>query len=276
MLEAGLIERAPPELIKCATTTVIAQKAHEAGGMSLGELQQRVNDQCQGAGFKPAFTLPQREIPPPTADNQAADKGPKKWRICQNFTQLNKVTEVAPMFQGDILAKQQRLSGHQFVSVFDFTSGFYAIEVPEKWRPYLAFYIEGRGYFWYKRMPMGITGAPTAFCDTLAEWLHDLLVSHYMELFMDDGGCAANTFREMMDKLTILFKQFRECHFSIAPGKTRLCVSETEFAGGTVGRDRIKPDLTKLTAIVNWPQPEDAMNLASFLGLTGFYRKKVH
>ncbi|KIK43907.1 hypothetical protein CY34DRAFT_51597, partial [Suillus luteus UH-Slu-Lm8-n1] len=28
MLSAGLIERAPPELIKCAATTVIAQKAH--------------------------------------------------------------------------------------------------------------------------------------------------------------------------------------------------------------------------------------------------------
>ncbi|KIK36244.1 hypothetical protein CY34DRAFT_27995, partial [Suillus luteus UH-Slu-Lm8-n1] len=28
MLEADLIERAPPELIKCAATTVIAQKAH--------------------------------------------------------------------------------------------------------------------------------------------------------------------------------------------------------------------------------------------------------
>ncbi|KAG2050050.1 hypothetical protein BDR06DRAFT_841072, partial [Suillus hirtellus] len=28
MLEAGLVEQVPPELIKCAATTVIAQKAH--------------------------------------------------------------------------------------------------------------------------------------------------------------------------------------------------------------------------------------------------------
>jgi hypothetical protein len=31
MLEAGFIKRAPPELIKCVATTVIAQKAHETG-----------------------------------------------------------------------------------------------------------------------------------------------------------------------------------------------------------------------------------------------------
>jgi hypothetical protein len=98
------------------------------------------------------------------------------------------------MPQGDILSKQQRLSGQCYISICDFAAGYYAIEVPEKWCPYLAFYIEGRGYFWYQRMPMGIMGAPTAFCNTLAEQLHNLLITHYMELFMDDRGCAASTF----------------------------------------------------------------------------------
>jgi hypothetical protein len=47
--------------------------------------------------------------------------------------QLNKVTEVVPMLQGDILAKQQRLSDQQYISIFDFAAGYYAIEVLEKW-----------------------------------------------------------------------------------------------------------------------------------------------
>jgi hypothetical protein len=170
------------------------------------------------AGMPPTFELEPREVTVPPS--MTTDSGPRKWRVCQNFAQLNKVTEIAPMPQGDILAKQQWLSGHRYISVFDFVAGFYAIEVPEKWRPYLAFYIEGRGYFWYKRMPMGFTGAPTVFCDTLAAQLHDFLVTYYMELFIDDSACAANTFREMMNKLTTLFKHFRECNFSIAPSKT--------------------------------------------------------
>jgi hypothetical protein len=179
------------------------------------------------------------------------------------------------MIQGDILAKQQCLSGHQYISVFDFAAGYYAVEVPEQWRPYLAFYVEGRGYFWYRIMPMGITGAPTAFCEVLAARLHDLLVMYFMELFMDDGGCAADTFRDMVDKLAIIFTRFRECGFSIAPGKTKFCVSETEFTGGTIGQGGVKLDLTKLTAIVNWPRPANTMGLMSFLGLTGFYRSLI-
>jgi RNase H-like domain found in reverse transcriptase/Reverse transcriptase (RNA-dependent DNA polymerase) len=274
MLKAGLIEKAPPELIKCVATTVIAQKAHETGGLPWDELKRRVNEQCDTAGMNPAFELPEQEVQPQNPKDMISTK-PRKWRICQNFAQLNKVTEIAPMPQGDILAKQQRLSGHRYLSVFDFASGFYVIEVPEQWRPYLAFYVEGRGYFWYKRMPMGITGAPTIFCDTLAERLYEFLVSYYMELFMDDGACAANTFQEMMVKLRAIFAKFRECKFSIAPSKTRFCVSETEFAGGTVGRDGVKPDLTKLTAIVDWPQPDNALSLVSFLGLTGFYRTLI-
>jgi hypothetical protein len=44
MLKAGIIEWAPPELVKCMATTVIAQKAHEMNGLSEEELKQRVND----------------------------------------------------------------------------------------------------------------------------------------------------------------------------------------------------------------------------------------
>lgn len=155
------------------------------------------------------------------------------------------------MPQGDLLAKQQCLSRHKYISVFDFASGFYALQVPEKWCPYLAFYVEGRGYFWYKRMPMGIMGAPTMFCKAVAIRLQDFLVSYTMEIFMDDRGCSADTFKDMMEKLEAIFKHFRECKFSIAPSKTRLMVTETKFAGATIGPAGVKLDLSKMTAIVD-------------------------
>lgn len=145
----------------------------------LEELQRRVNEQCQQDGLPPAFTLPEREVQDITAPMQP--EGPQKWRICQNFNEVNRHTIIAPMPQGDIRAKQQRLSGHKYVSVFDFASGFYAVEVPEESRPFTAFYVEGRGWFWYKRMPMGLTGAPSTFADMTATHLHDLIADGTME-----------------------------------------------------------------------------------------------
>jgi hypothetical protein len=79
----------------------------------------------------------------------------------------------------------------------------------------------------------------------------------------------------MIATLRTIFAKFRECKFLIALSKTRFCVSETEFAGGTVGQDGVKPDLAKLTAIVEWPQPDNGLSLVSFLGLTGFYRTLI-
>ena len=69
----------------------------------------------------------------------------------------------------------------------------------------MAFYVEGRGYFWYKHMPFGLTGVPSTSADMTAKQLHDLLVDEIMELFIDDGGTAADTFKEMMSKLTRIF-----------------------------------------------------------------------
>ena len=52
-------------------------------------------------------------------------------------------------------------------------------------------------------------------------------------------------------------------------------MTEAIFVGGRVGPEGVLPDLTKLTAIVNWDKPQDALNLASFLGLTGHFRDLV-
>src|ERR1700678_204095 len=80
-----------------------------------------------------------------------------------DFGGINRVTEVASVPQGDIRAKQLRLSGHRYVHVFDFAAGIYGIAVHPDSQPYITFFVEGRGYFAYVRMPFGVTGGPSEF-----------------------------------------------------------------------------------------------------------------
>ena len=126
MLKADVIEQYSPDQVKCASPTTLAQKTHTRAGLMLKELQHRVNDECVAHSFEPCFNLPLRTAPTP---NDKLNKEEQKWQICQNFVQINKVTKIAPMPQGDIRAKQQRLSGHRWVSGFDFAAGFYAVEI---------------------------------------------------------------------------------------------------------------------------------------------------
>ena len=50
---------------------------------------------------------------------------------------------------------------------------------------------------------------------------------------------------------------------------------EAVFAGAKVGPQGVGPDSNKLTAIVDWPIPEDASHLEGFLGLTSYFRNLV-
>jgi hypothetical protein len=154
MLDAEIIGPIDHREVKCCRATTLAKKAHIGEGLTIGELQHRVNDECITHGFPTAFeNLPPRETPEskPTATEEDT-----KWRVCQEFNDLNKVTEVPPMPQGDIRLKQQRLSGHRWLNMFDFASGFYACAITECDQPYICFYVEGRGYFKYLQMPFGL------------------------------------------------------------------------------------------------------------------------
>ena len=130
MLAADIIRPIAHQDVKCCAATTLAKKAHEGGGLMLDILKHRINDECIAAGYPSAFEhLPPKEEPnldtkPPSLQN--------KWRVCQDFAELNQVTKVPQMPQGDICLKQQNLSSHRWITVFDFANGFYACESNQK------------------------------------------------------------------------------------------------------------------------------------------------
>jgi hypothetical protein len=271
MLAAGIVAPIDHKDVKCCRATTLAKKAHEGNGAQIEELQHRLNDQCNTAGIPPTF----RDLPPRTdKPNTPPVEMQPKWRVCQDFAELNKVTKVPPMPQGDIRAKQQRLSGHRWINIFDFAAGFYACAIGPDDQPYICFYVEGRGYFCYKRMPFGLTGAPSTFGEMTAQALGDL-VSVLFELFVDDGGMAGDDFTEMLGNTRKLLTRVREKGLSLSATKSSFFVTEAVFAGAQVGPNGIRPDLAKLTAIVDWKRPTDLQNLAAFTGLTGYFRSLI-
>jgi hypothetical protein len=179
------------------------------------------------------------------------------------------------MLQGNIRAKQHRLNSHKYISVINFTLGFYAVEIDQKLHPYMAFYIEGLRHFWYVRMPFGLTGMPTALAVMVANHLHNLIVDETMEIFIDDGGVAADMFNKMRKKLKRILDHVCEQRLSLSAMKSKLFMIEAIFAGARVSIRGILPDLTKLTAIVDWKRLANALNLVSFLGLTGHFQNLI-
>ena len=219
-------------------------------------------------GYPSAFEhLPPKEE---TNPNPKPFSARNKWRVCQDFAELNQVMKVLPMPQGDIYLKQQNLSGHRWITVFDFANGFYACEVEPEDQTYICFYVEGRGYFTYKCMPFSLTGAPSTFGEMTAKALGDL-TGTLIELFMDDNGLAGDNFKMMLASTRKLLQCISKTVLSLSTIKSKFFMTEATFARGRVDPEGTKPDLTKLTAIADWKTPKDLQNLGSFLGLTGYF-----
>lgn len=121
-------------------------------------------------------------------------------------------------------------------------------------------------------MPFGVTGGPSEFAQLTAQKMHDLITEGTCDLFVDDGGSAADAYEEGMKKLKRVLERVRQEKLSLSPSKMRLFVKEVVFGGAMVGPNGVSPDLRKLTTVVDWLIPKDASHLEGFLGLTSWFR----
>lgn len=124
-------------------------------------------------------------------------------------------------------------------------------------------------------MPSGLTGAPATFSYVITDKLGDLLVKLEIKLLVDDSGMAGDNFEGMMTRTRSFFKHIHETCLSLSTKKSQFFMTEIIFAGACVGPDGVQVDSTKLTAVVDWRQPSDLLNLLSFIGLADYFHDLI-
>ena len=98
-----MIEHADITQIKHVAPTVLTQKTHDAtGGMTLEDLQAEVNWQCEIAGMTLPFAAMHFTADELANVQREPNSEPPKWRVTQNFADLNKAMQIPPLHQGDI------------------------------------------------------------------------------------------------------------------------------------------------------------------------------
>lgn len=244
---AGIIERVSQDQVKAVSRINMVPKPGSTARPPLQLLQQMANSECAKYGFPVIY--------PGTGFYTSEEEQPgqqAQWQLVQNFAAVNKVTQVRPFPMGDLAAKQRWAAGKQYISVMDLQAGFHAIPIAEDSVPYTGFHVDARGYYVYRRMPIRLTGAPTACCELLATALHDLVGVH-LEVWMDDIASAADEFGGALGSLRLIFQRCRTHKLSLSPGKTVLLMCEAIFAGARVSKEGVRPDLQKVRAILEWP-----------------------
>ena len=163
------------------------------------------------------------------------------------------------------------MAGKHWTSVIDFTVGFYTVMLDEDSIRYTTFHVEGRGYYIWLQMPFGLTGAPTTFGEMVMLVLDDM-IGRELEVYVDDVCLSGDDFEVNFTDLEKFFQRCREMQLSLSPPKTKLFMTKVLFAGAHLSKEGIKPNIDKVSAILDWPEPTNVLQLMGLLGLVGSYR----
>jgi hypothetical protein len=126
----------------------------------------------------------------------------------------------------------------------------------------------------YKRMPFGLKTAPATFQRMMNTVLSGLTGMRCF-VFLDDIVLYAHSLVNHKKKLKYVFRRLREHNLKLQPDKCEFLCKEVIFLGHKISEHGVKPDTCKVESIQNFPKPNMAKQLKSFLGLAGYYRQFV-
>ena len=194
-------------------------------------------------------------------------------RFCVDYRKLNSVTvkDSYPLPRIEDILDQ--LSGNSWFSTLDLKSGYWQVKLDSKDKEKTAFSV-GNGLWQFTVMPFGLCNAPATFEHLMEKVLQDIL-SKICLVYLDDVIVFSKTFEEMMENLRKVFLRFRSANLKLNPKKCSLFGKEVKYLGHVVSEKGITTDPEKISAIRNWPVPQNKKQLRSFLGFCSYYRKFI-
>lgn len=89
------------------------------------------------------------------------------------------------------------------------------------------------------------------------------------------GQDIAQAQQDHENNLKALLDRCREKSIKINKEKMKLRMEELTYMGHVIGKDGLKPDERKVTAIKNMETPSDVKQLKRFLGMTSYLAKFI-
>ena len=193
-------------------------------------------------------------------------------RFCVDYRRLNAVTRFDAFPLPIIEEIIDDLGNAAFISTLDLTKGYWQIPLTPDARDKTAF-ITPMGTFQFTVMPFGLKNAPATF----QRMIQGILAG--TELFargyIDDIVIHSNTWEEHLEHLTEIFGRLHDANLSVRPSKCSIGNAQVNFLGHVVGTGHVRPMLSKVEAVDNFPEPITKKQVRSFLGLCGYYRKFI-
>ena len=130
------------------------------------------------------------------------------------------------------------------------------------------------GHYEFLVMSVGLTNAPTRFMDLMNRVFRDFL-DQFVIVLIDDILVYSKDETEHDAHLRLVLQRLREHWLYAKFNKCSFWLKEVTFLAHIVNCQGISMDTEKVKAVLEWPRPTNVMEIRSFLGLAGYYRRFV-
>ena len=109
----------------------------------------------------------------------------------------------------------------------------------------------------------------------LMNWVFRPFLDRFVIVFIEDIMVYSRSEEEHAMHLRYVLQTLREHQLYAKFSKCEFWLDCVAFLGHVVFKDGIQVDPKKIEAILEWPRPTTVIEVRSFLGLVGYYRRFV-
>ncbi|RDY04876.1 hypothetical protein CR513_11345, partial [Mucuna pruriens] len=178
-----------------------------------------------------------------------------RWRMCTDYTDLNKVCPKDPYPLPNIDRLVDNVSGYEFLSFMDAYSGYNQIRMHPEDEEKTAF-ITDSGAFCYKVMPFGLKNAGATY-QRLMDKVFKEVIGQDIEVYVDDMVAKSENGRSHCEALRRVFRILRRHQLRLNPEKCSFGVQAGRFLGYMLTERGIEANPEKCRAVINMRSPQN-------------------
>ena len=191
-------------------------------------------------------------------------KSSGKWRMCVDFTDLNKACPKDSYPLPNIDQMVDATSGYKMFSFIDASSGYHQIPMHKEDQEKTSF-VTDFGTFCYTVMPFGLKNTGATYQRLVDKMFGDLRGTT-VEAYVDDMVIKSKTPEEHPGDLAKVFSIFNKYKMKLNPEKCIFAVKEGKFLGHMVSGRGIEANPEKIKAIQEMQPPKTLKEIQKLNG----------
>ncbi|GFU44294.1 transposon Tf2-8 polyprotein [Trichonephila clavipes] len=195
-------------------------------------------------------------------------------RLCIDYRKLNKKI-VKDRYPFPIIEEVlDKLGNGKIFTTLDLKNAFFHVDVDEASRRYTAFVTE-TGQYEFLKVPYGLSISSNYFQRYINYVFRELLRDGTLIIYLDDIIIPATDEKEAYTKLARVLETASRYGIELNLKKYQFLQGKINFLGHVIQNGIIQLSAEKTVSVCNFPEPKNAKDVQSFLGLTGYFRKYI-